>query len=268
MFGAMPKVSWSRSYPVDGRNLCVLAMHTGIVGTDDGHLIVVDPGVGQDCLTDAPAIFYRFHNMHDIGELLQQRGLAPRDVTDVIFTHLHFDHCGGAVRRNARGSAVPAFPNAVHWVSRAQYECEQNPHPLEADSFLPQNTRILRDAGLLRLVEADTQPFASLRLQLYDGHTRGQIAAFVTAVASPTVATATDASTIIFPGDIIPLASHTVPKRISAYDLYPTLSYDGKTEILEHASPDHDLFVFYHDACTPFSTLRKTTARRISSTRE
>jgi glyoxylase-like metal-dependent hydrolase (beta-lactamase superfamily II) len=262
MFGAIPKVSWSRSYPVDGRNLCLLAMHTGVVRTSDGHVIIIDPGVGQDCLNDTPAIYYRFHDTKDLCEELRQTGIAPQDVTDVIFTHLHFDHCGGAVRRNASGVAQPAFPNAAHWVSRPQYENEQNPHPLEATSFLPQNTEVLEKAGLLHLVEAAATPFDSLQIRLYDGHTLGQIAARIKAPTSAPTSTDGEETTIIFPGDIIPLASHVIPERISAYDLYPTRSYDGKIEILKQASPDNDLFIFYHDAYTPFSTLRKNTPRR------
>jgi glyoxylase-like metal-dependent hydrolase (beta-lactamase superfamily II) len=257
MFGAIPKVTWSRSYPVNERNLCVLSMHAGVVRTNDGHIIVVDPGVGQDRLKDTPAIYYQFHDMKDICEALRQTGIAPEDVTDVVFTHLHFDHCGGAVRKNANGVAEPVFPNAAHWVSRAQLECERNPHPLEAESFLPQNTEILEKAGLLRLVEAATEPFESLRMRLYDGHTLGQIAAFIKACT-----TDEEELTIVFPGDIIPLASHVVPERISAYDLYPTLSYNGKTEILENASPNEDVFVFYHDAYTPCSTVKKAAIRR------
>lgn len=255
MFGATPKVSWSRSYPVNERNLCVLAMHAGVVTTADGHTIIIDPGVGQDQLNDAPAIYYRFHDTVDLCEALRQTGIAPRDVTDVLFTHLHFDHCGAAVRKNADGVPEPVFPNAVHWVSRAQYECERNPHPLEAGSFLPANTGVLEKAGLLRLVEAAAAPFDSLRIQLYDGHTPGQIAAFVKVAGQ---AAKDEASTVVFPGDMIPLASHIVPGRISAYDLYPVLSYNGKIKLLEEASSAGYTLVYFHDAHTPCSTIKKT----------
>lgn len=247
MFGAIPKVAWSRSYPVNERNLCILAMHAGIVKTDDGRIILIDPGVGQDQLKDTPAIYYQFYDTIDICNSLQQEGLQPEDVTDVIFTHLHFDHCGAAVRKNADGIPEPVFPNAIHWVSRTQYENERTPHPLEAESFLPQNTAILEKNGLLQLIEATTIPYESLRMQLYDGHTPGQIAAYIK----------TGLSTIIFPGDIIPLASHIVQERISAYDLHPTLSYNGKTEILEKAVSDEHIIVFYHDAYTPCATIKK-----------
>ena len=247
MFGAIPKVAWSRSYPVNERNLCVLAMHAGVIKTEDGRIIVIDPGVGKDRLKDTPAIYYQFYDTVDICDSLLQEGIRPEDVTDVIFTHLHFDHCGAAVRKKADGSPEIVFPNAVHWVSRAQFENERKPHPLETESFLPENTEIIDKAGLLRLVEATTEPYESLRIRLYDGHTTGQIAAYIK----------TGHSTVVFPGDIIPLASHIVTERISAYDLYPTLSYNGKVEILEKAASDNDILVFFHDAYTPCANIKK-----------
>ena len=246
MFGATPKVAWSRSYPVNERNLCVLAMHAGLVVTGDGRIIIVDPGVGQDQLKDTPAIYYQFYDTVDICDSLLQEGIRPEDVTDVIFTHLHFDHCGAAVRKNADNASELVFPNALHWVSRAQYDNERNPHPLEAESFLPENTTFIEKNGLLRIVEATAEPYESLQMRLYDGHTTGQIAVYIK----------TGLSTIVFPGDIIPLASHIVLERISAYDLCPILSYNGKAEILEAASGS-DVLVFYHDACTPCASIKK-----------
>ena len=250
MFGSTPKIFWSRSYPVNERNLCVLAMHAGLVVTDDGRIIVVDPGVGQDQLKYAPAIFYRFFDTIDICNSLLQAGIKPEDVTDVIFTHLHFDHCGAAVRTDTDGTRRLAFPNALHWVSRAQYENELNPHPLEADSFLPMNTEFIKNAGLLRIIESTSEPYECLMMRLYDGHTTGQIAAYIK----------TGASTVVFPGDIIPLASHIIKERISAYDLYPTLSYDGKVEILEKSASKNDFLVFYHDVYSPCASIKKIRA--------
>lgn len=247
MFGAVPKVTWSRSYPANERNLCVLAMHVGLVKTPDGRVVLVDPGVNQDALHDAPAAYYQFHDLVDLYEALQREGVHPDEVTDIVFTHLHFDHCGAAVRKNAEGLPVPAFPNAVHWMSRTQYENGRHPHPLEDGSYVPENTETLLNAGLVRFIEATAEPYECLHFQLYDGHTFGQIAATIQ----------TDEATLVFPGDIIPLASHIVPERISAYDLMPVLSYNGKLEILEKAVANKHRLVFYHDAYTPCATIKK-----------
>ncbi|MDR2385927.1 MAG: MBL fold metallo-hydrolase [Tannerella sp.] len=250
MFGAIPKVTWSRSYPSNERNLCVLSMHVGVVKTKDNHIIVIDPGAGKTQLDKSPAVYYQFHDTKDITEELYLIGISPEKVTDVVFTHLHFDHCGAAVQLNADGIAEPVFKNANHWVSRAQYESEKKPHPLEKDSFFSGNTAALENAGLLRIVESTIQPFESLRIELFDGHTLGQIAATIKPENE-------NIGSILFPGDIIPLASHIVPERISAYDLYPALSYFGKINILEKAMKENQLVVYYHDAYTPCSHIRQ-----------
>jgi glyoxylase-like metal-dependent hydrolase (beta-lactamase superfamily II) len=250
MFGAIPKVTWSRSYPANERNLCILAMHAGVVKTKDNRVVIIDPGVGNDQLGKSPAVYYQFFDTKDIGEELLKEGISPEEVTDVIFTHLHFDHCGAAVRTNAEGIAEPVFPNAIHWVSRAQYENEKKPHPLEADSFLPENTKLLEKKGLLQIVESTIEPYKSLRLDLFDGHTPGQI--------SLTVKPDDERfETVIFPGDIIPLASQIVPERISAYDLYPAMSYYGKIKIIEKAVSTDSFLVFFHDAQMPCAKVNK-----------
>ncbi|MDR0835481.1 MAG: MBL fold metallo-hydrolase [Tannerella sp.] len=249
MFGAIPKVTWNRSYPANDRNLCVLTMHAGVVRTKDHRVIVIDPGVGKDQLEKSPAVYYQFHDTRDIIEELLLLGISSEDVTDVVFTHLHFDHCGAAVKINLDGIAEPVFKNANHWLSRAQYENEKHPHPLEKDSFLPENTAVLEKAGLLKIVESTIQPFESLRIELFDGHTLGQIAA--------TVKPENENMNVLFPGDILPLASHVVPERISAYDLYPTLSYFGKINLLEKAVKENQWVVFYHDAYMPCSHIRQ-----------
>jgi glyoxylase-like metal-dependent hydrolase (beta-lactamase superfamily II) len=249
MFGAIPKVTWSRSYPADDRNLCVLAMHAGIVKTSSGRVIIIDPGVGQDQLKETPAIYYHFFDTVDIYDALKKADIQPEDVTDVVFTHLHFDHCSAAVRKNEAGIYVPSFPKALHWISRAQYENEQKPHPLEAGSFVPQNTSVLDKAGLLRIVEATIEPYKDVVMELFDGHTRGQICI--------RIKHDDDMPAILFPGDVIPLSSQIVPERISAYDYFPTLSYDGKIKILEKAAADKNIIVFYHDTYIPCATIRK-----------
>jgi glyoxylase-like metal-dependent hydrolase (beta-lactamase superfamily II) len=250
MFGAIPKVTWSRSYPSNERNLCVLSMHAGVVKTKDNRIIVIDPGVGNDWSNQSPALYYQFHNTRDIAKELQFIGIAAEEVTDVIFTHLHFDHCGAAVRFDANGVSEPVFKNASHWVSRAQYENEKKPHPLEKDSLLPANTKILENHNLLRIIDATIQPFESLHIELFDGHTLGQIAATIKPDDE-------NIGAVLFPGDIIPLISHIVPERISAYDLYPAMSYFGKINLLEKAVKENLLVVYYHDAYKACSYIRQ-----------
>jgi glyoxylase-like metal-dependent hydrolase (beta-lactamase superfamily II) len=258
MFGAVPKVSWVRCYPANERNLCVLAMNTGVVTTACGRTVVIDPGVGGDCLKSSPAIYYMFHEMTDIREQLRQEAtVEPEAVTDVVFTHLHFDHVGGAV-----SDGKPVFPNATHWVSRRQYETERQPHPLEKDSFLPANTSVLEDAGLIQLIDNDVEVSDNFHLKLYDGHTYGQTVAFIRSrveanAAGVDTSAAAEERLLVFPGDVVPLSSHVVPERISAYDLNPSLSWYSKIDVIERTVSEGAIMVFYHDVYIPAARVKR-----------
>jgi glyoxylase-like metal-dependent hydrolase (beta-lactamase superfamily II) len=246
MFGAIPQKAWSRRYPVDGENRCTLAMHVGLVRTACGRIILIDTGVGDKQLDQLRSTSYHFHDLTDLHEALRERGILPEQVTDLILTHLHFDHCGYATRKE-NGEIVPAFPNAACWVSRSQWENSLNPTPLEADSYFPENMAAIEKAGKLHLLRADQDLCEGVRLRLYGGHTTGQIVPYVQ----------TEAYTAVFAGDVIPIAAHLSPKWISAYDLYPVTSYDEKIRLLDEASANNQVIVHYHDAHTPCSTVIK-----------
>ncbi|MDR2474045.1 MAG: MBL fold metallo-hydrolase [Tannerella sp.] len=239
MFGAVPKTVWKRLYPVNERNLCVLAMNTGLVVTPAGRVVVVDPGVGLDYLNQQPAKFYGFHEMQDLAVLLRREGVETDDVTDVVFTHLHFDHASGAVC-----GGKPLFPNARHIFSRRQYEVMKTPFPLEKYSFLPESIEIIMNAGLCRMVSASTgtDGLEDFNIEFYNGHTDGQIV--VTLLHD-------GIENVCFPGDVIPLASHKVLERISAYDLNPMISYSDKETLLRNIKSSNAVTVYYHDVFKP-----------------
>lgn len=248
MFGAIPKTAWSRRYPSDEQNGCILAMRSALVRTDDGHIILIDNGTGDKQLSRLN--YYRFFDLVDLGDELRKRGVSCNDVTDVVLTHLHFDHCGYTTRRSgARGQAsyTLAFPNAVHWVSRAQWENFLHPNALEADSYFTENMQAVADNGHLRLIENDTSLCPGITLRLHDGHTPGQIVPYIT----------TPERTFIFAGDVIPLAASVSPLWISAYDTFPLLSYTGKIKMLEEAAREKQAIIFCHDAYTRCSTVKK-----------
>ncbi|MDR1675813.1 MAG: MBL fold metallo-hydrolase [Tannerella sp.] len=246
MFGAVPQRAWSRRYPADGDNRCRLAMHVGLVLARCGRVILIDTGVGDKQLEQLRSTSYHFYGLTDLREALRERGISPEQVTDIVLTHLHFDHCG-YVTRKERDRIVPAFPEAVCWVGRSQWENALNPHPLEADSYFPENMEAVEKAGKLRLVEADCDLCEGVRLRLYGGHTSGQLVTYVQ----------TDESTVVFAGDVIPIAAQVSPLWISAYDVCPMTSYDEKIRLLDEAAARHQVIVHYHDACTPCSIVKK-----------
>lgn len=249
MFGAIPKTAWSRRYPSDEQNGCILAMRSALVRTDEGRIVLIDNGAGSKHLKQLA--YYRFFDLADLGEELKKRGVACEEVTDVVLTHLHFDHCGYTTQREEPTGDTPrfrlAFPNATHWVSRSQWENFLHPNVLEADSYFPENMQAVADSGKLRLIDADTDLCPAIRLRLFDGHTPGQIAPYIT----------TSSRTYVFAGDVIPLAASVSPGWISAYDTYPVASYGEKVRMLEEAASKGQALIFCHDAYTRCTTVRR-----------
>lgn len=246
MFGAIPKTAWSRRYPSNEANGCVLSMRSLLVSTDDGKVILIDNGAGDKHLRQLS--YYNFFDLVDLTKELLKRGITPEQVTDVVLTHLHFDHCGYSTRKDvATGQLLPSFPNATHWVSRRQWENFLHPNALEKESYFIENMQAIADKGLLRLVDADTTLCPDVDLRIFDGHTPGQIVPYIT----------TSERTYVFAGDVIPLAASVSPEWISAYDTYPVTSYLEKIRMLEEAAREKQALIYCHDAYTKCSTVKK-----------
>ncbi len=149
MFGAIPKTAWSRRYPSDEHNGCILAMRSLLIRTDDGRVILIDNGCGNKQLKRLA--YYRFFKLIDLGDRLRTLHIRPEEITDVVLTHLHFDHCGYTTQRDEPdGHLSLSFPNASHWVGRKQWENFLHPNAPENESYYPQNMRAVADAGLLK----------------------------------------------------------------------------------------------------------------------
>lgn len=246
MFGAIPKAAWQRRYPVNEQNGCVLAMRSVLITADDGKIILVDNGAGNKHLKQVS--YYHFFDLVDLGEELAKRGVSPEQITDVVLTHLHFDHCGYTTCKDDKsGKLTLSFPNATHWVSHAQWENCLHPHPLEKDSLFIENIKPVADAGKLQLIHEDTMLCNEINLRLYGGHTPGQIVPYIK----------TPDRTIVFAGDVIPLAASVSPEWISAYDTFPLTSYNEKVRMLEEAVKGQHAIIYCHDAYTPCTLIKK-----------
>ncbi len=246
MFGAIPKTAWSRRYASDGQNGCVLAMRSLLIKAND-RLVIVDTGSGEKHLKKLA--YYRFFKMRNIAEIMQNMGYAPEDVTDVVLTHLHFDHCAGCTYRDtASGDLKLTFPGAVHWVSRKQWANFCNPHPLERASFFAEDMLPVEFSGNLHLLDAPTSICPGISLHFADGHTPGQIVPYIH----------NGNETVVFAGDVIPLFANISAGWISAYDISPTDSYNAKMLLLEEAAAERQRIVFCHDAYTVSSCVKKT----------
>lgn len=248
MFGIMSQKVWSKKYPADQENRSPLSMRCLFVDFGE-RKVLFDTGVGNKKLRGMA--YYRFHDLVDISTVLKSKGYDALQITDVVLSHLHFDHCGGCTRTGNNGDMELCFPQARHWVSAAQWENSLRPAYWEADAYLPENMQAVKDAGKLHLIEKDQVLFPGLELKLYQGHTYDQIVSFIH----------TERGNIIYPGDVVPMAPHIAQGCIAAVDNHALLSAEEKMRLLEEACELQAGLVFYHDCYTRIAGLKKSNGR-------
>lgn len=245
MFGAIPKTAWHRKYPSDENNGCILAMRSLLITTANQRRILIDTGAGFKHLRSLS--YYRFFGLHNLEDELSTRNLRPDDITDVILTHLHFDHCGFCTQEE-NGKVRMTFPKARHWVSLRQWHNLLHPNALEKESYFKKDMQAVEESGQLQLLSEDLILTPDVTLRLFDGHTAGQIVPYIR----------TASETVVFAGDVIPLFASISPEWISAYDIMPLTSYEGKCRLLEQAVREQQRIVFCHDAYTASTRIKKT----------
>jgi len=248
MFGIISRKVWAGKYPVDNENRCPLAMRILFVDMGD-HKVLFDTGVGAE--VHGSSAYYRFHDLKSPVEELQKSGYRADDITDVVLSHLHFDHCGGSSVLSSGGNLVPAFPKATYWASEKQWEVAKNPSLWESDSFAPKVIEPIQAAGKLCLINSDRELFPGVRVKLVQGHTDDQLLSYIE----------TSAGTVIYCGDVIPMAPHIMPLCIAAVDNSAVLSVDEKVLILEEAVEKGQILFFFHDAVTAAVRLKKVNGR-------
>lgn len=236
MFGVVPKKVWRKRYPCDDDNYCKMIMRCLLVETE-GKLILVDTGAGTKQADQLK--YYKMEGIIDFEKELNALGYACSNVTDVILTHLHFDHCGTCTQFNEDKSDIElTFPNATYWVGKSQWENFLNPNVREGDSYFPENMLSVEQSGKLKLVEQDQWLCPNVELRLYNGHTLGQISPYFHF----------EDKTLIFAGDVIPLMASIPLAWVSAYDTYPVTSMEDKERMLSEAAEKNHVLYFEHDA--------------------
>ncbi len=245
MFGAIPKSAWSRKYPSDETNSCVLALRSMLIITPERR-ILIDTGVGTKHTEELS--YYRFFELKDLREEVRARGVEPEEITDVVLTHLHFDHCGGCTTQTEKGLEL-VFPNATHWVSKWQMQIIHRPHPLEKSSFYLDDIALVEQSGKLKVLFGGQELCPEVLLLLVEkGHTRGQIIPVVQ----------TEEEMLFYAGDMIPLMANLSPEWISAYDMFPRDSYEQKVNYLKKIAQEGIRVIYCHDAYTLSSKVVET----------
>lgn len=252
MFGVVPKVLWNKTNPADANNQIDLAARCLLI-EDGNRLILIDTGMGNK----QSEKFFGFYNMwgdFDLDTSLKQKGFHKDDVTDVFLTHLHFDHCGGAVSwNNTKTGYEPAFKNATYWSNGNHWEWATKPNPREKASFLSENILPIQESGQLKFIETTNNPLENhpelnFGILFVDGHTEKQMIPHIKY----------QDKTIVFCADLLPTAGHIPLPYVMGYDTRPLLTVAEKDQFLKQAVANNYYLFLEHDAHHPIITLKDT----------
>lgn len=246
MFGVVPKSIWHKLNPADENNMCTWAMRCMLVETGN-KLVLIDTGIGnkQD---DKFFSFYYLHGEATLQQSLKQKGFSPDDVTDVVLTHLHFDHVGGAVERNKEGKLLPAFKNATYWSHESHWQWAINPNDREKASFLKENFLPIQENGQLQFLTNEIKLFEGFSFELSDGHTESMIIPIIEC----------NGNKIAYMADLIPSAAHIPIPYVMGYDVRPLDTMKEKKSFLQNAVENNYILFFEHDPKTECVTLQQT----------
>lgn len=246
MYGVVPKTLWSRYQEADENNRVTWAMRCLLIEKDD-KLILIDTGVG-DKQDEKFFSHFELHGTERLIPSLAKAGFKPEDVTDVVLTHLHFDHCGGAVYKDENGDLKLTFPNATHWSEAEHWQAAINPNPREKASFLKENILPIEESGKLEFINEYTSIIPELTFSLAHGHTEGMIIPVIEY----------EGKTIVYMADLIASPSHIPLAWVMGYDLHPLTVIREKEVFLQEAVNNDFILFFEHDSKIECCTVKQT----------
>lgn len=244
MFGVVPKNLWERAYPhVDDQNRIAMAARALLI-RGGGRTIVVDAGCGTKMPEKLAKIYALDHTVYTLADGLAEHGVSADDVTDFIYTHLHFDHAGGSTRIDDQGKIIPTFPNARHYVQKEQLAWGRNPTDKDRASFMPENWEPVAERGLLEEIDGPGELFPGIELRPFHGHTRGMQVVIVHGNEGD------DHGGLAYMADLTPTSAHISYPYIMAYDNFPLTTLEEKKAFLPEAWERNWILLFEHDAFT------------------
>lgn len=238
MFGVVPKTLWSRVIQADEKNRIPMTMRCLLVKSNaTGRLYLIDNGAGTKFNEKMTDIYQIDYSQKNLDSSLAMHGFSPNDVTDIIFTHLHFDHCGGTTRFNESGKLEHTFPYATYHIHKDHWQTAIEPNARETASFLPENIEPLKECNRLHLIDDNYEYEPGFSIFVANGHTKGQQLPIIS----------DGETTLVFVADLLPTRHHLPLPWVMGYDMYPTQTLREKVDFFDRASA-HNWFLFLeHD---------------------
>ncbi len=251
MFGVVPKTLWSKTNPADENNMCNWSMRSMLI-QEGNKLILIDAGIGDKQSEKFFSHYYMNGNDSLYGNL-SKLGFSKEDITDVFLTHLHFDHCGGAIQWNKDHSGFePAFKNATYWSTENHWKWATEPNPREKASFLTENILPIQESGQLKFVERTgnyTQNvFSNFDVLFVDGHTESMMIPHILYKDK----------TVVFMADLLPSTGHIPLPYVMGYDTRPLITMGEKEIFLNDAANKEFVLFLEHDSVNECCTLQNT----------
>jgi glyoxylase-like metal-dependent hydrolase (beta-lactamase superfamily II) len=250
MFGAVPKTIWNKTNPADQNNLIDIAARCLLI-EDGKRLILIDSGMGNK-QSEKFFSYYSLWGEDTLERSIKKVGFSIDDVTDVFFTHLHFDHCGGAIKRSGSGFE-PVFKNAIYWTNKKHWDWAINPNKREVASFLKENLLPIEETGSLNFIPTSRRQFSfvdelGFKVFYADGHTEKQMLPIISHKGQK----------IAFAGDLIPTAGHVPLPYVMGYDVRPLTTLKEKDLFLNYAADNNVLLLLEHDSVNEVVSLKRT----------
>lgn len=244
MFGTVPKVLWEKTNPTDDHNRILMECRTLLLVSED-RKILIDTGNGADFVAKyGEAAGKKFEQMFAVDtsganllNSLKKYNVTPDQITDVILTHLHFDHAGGATTDDGHGNIVPTFPNATYYVQEENLKTARNPNRRERASYLSPNFEPLIEKGVLQVLGGPAEIAPNISLSISNGHTLGQ----------QNVLISDGKNHLFYCADLIPTSTHIKLAWVMGYDIQPVVILEEKENILKKASAENWYLFFEHD---------------------
>ena len=251
MFGVVPKTLWQKTNPADENNMCTWALRCLLI-EDGQRLMLIDTGIGDK---QSEKFFSHYHlqgNDTLIGSI-RKAGFHEDDITDVILTHLHFDHCGGAIAWNTQKDGYrPVFKNAIYWSNAPHWQWATIPNAREKASFLAENILPIQESGQLKFVERtgsfSAEAFPNIDLLFVDGHTDSMMIPHIKYKGK----------TIVFMADLLPSVGHIPLPYVMGYDTRPLITLEEKGSFLDSAATENFVLFLEHDSVNECCTLQHT----------